>query len=619
MKCIPLVKLAQNVLSLPRLPIPSLEATAKRYRASLIPLQKGELGAQHLLRFETFLGNSAPAYQKQILEMDKAASEAGTYPYTYVESIMANARLSSRLPLEVNRNPGLVLKKGIKGTDGTQVGVAAAIAYGVARWIENLVRNGVEVVDPNVDLSPLETEFGRSLIPSKEKDAIHTTPLTELRHVIVLHDGHPYLVRVFDDNQKVLDRALIQKAFELILSITPDEDNTTPVTVLTAGSRALWGQTYQELISNAENAELLWLFHQSILVICLDSQAWGGDESLAVASALCGGTEEVENRCYDKHQAIVSADGQVAFNLESTTGGRAHWARWIDDVLGILAADAPSGVVSTSGVDGAQATQIMRHLDITYGKSFATHIRTARQEAKALVSNTEVRLLGLPYGSAQLAKMGVSADAFVQIVLHLARYMYHEKLCCTSEICPTTSFFHGATEVLRSATIEMLALVSRLAEMEKAQLIAAAAPEGSPSVQPSTRKEELREFVYKAARRHEELAAEAKCGQGVDRHLLALQHIADNNKDEDALAFFNDAVYKQINTFTLQTSQFTQPWLQYYSFGPATPNGYGLGYVLDEHEIRVSLSAFANSPSTDVVDLTAAINKAAGIVAGILS
>ncbi|CCW67376.1 unnamed protein product [Phytomonas sp. Hart1] len=191
--------------------------------------------------------------------------------------------------------------------------------------------------------------------------------------------------------------------------------------------------------------------------------------------------------------------------------------------------------------------------------------------------------------------------------------MLHEKLCCTSNVCPTTSFFHGSTEVLRSATIEMLALVSRVAEMEKERLIDTT-PEGSPSTKPFARKGELKEYIHNAARRHDELLEEARCGQGVDRHLLALHHLAEKNKDDDALSFFNDVVYKQMKTFTLESRQFSQPWLQYYSFGPATPNGYGIGYVIDEDEIRLSLSAFANSPSANVADLAAAITGAYQII-----
>ncbi|KPI87529.1 putative carnitine/choline acetyltransferase [Leptomonas seymouri] len=601
MKRIAASELQSNVLKLPRLPIPSITASMDGYCASLKALWSSDVTAPHLAKLDAFLLSSAPVLQKHLVEADKAAAEAGTAPHTYLETMMTQAALSSRLPLEVNMNASFVLQRTIPNTDHTQAGVASAMTHAIACWIQEVRTKGLQVPeDPSkqFDVSPLLTEFGRSLIPSKEADAIHTTPLGDLEHVIVLHDGHPYVVRIFDENKLVVDRRLIQKAFEFILSITPDLDNPAPAAVLTAGSRSVWGLAYQELIKIPENAEVLRLFRESAIVICLDGLKWGSNESLAEASALHGCKEELENRWFDKHQMIVSEDGQVAFNFESTVSDRVHWAKWIDDVLNILKGRGGSGV-STQGVDGAEVTAIVKPLSVTYGKSFVTHIRAARQEALSIVTDTEVHSIHIPYGRAQLSALKVEPDAFVQMCLQLAVHQMRNRLCSTTEACSTARFFHGKTELMHTATQEMLELATKLAQHQQDGEAAAALDTES--------KDALANLIRATSNRHVSLTAAAGRGDGFDRHLMALRHVAQNNGDKAALAFFEDELFAKTNNAVLATSELSMPWLRYYTFGPSNPNGYGLGYVIDDQEVRVSLSAFTNSPATNVSDMKSAL------------
>ncbi|GET90417.1 carnitine/choline acetyltransferase, putative [Leishmania tarentolae] len=601
MKRIIASELQSNVLRLPRLPIPSVAATMDGHCSSLRALWSPEVTAPHLAKMDAFVNSSAPVLQKHLVDADKAAVESGKAPFTYVEGLLAQSALNNRSPQEVNMNASFVLQQDISGVDRTQAGVASALTYGIACWIQELRTKGLSVpADPTrqYDVSPLLTEFGRSLIPSKETDLLHTTPLEKLSHIIVLHDGHPYMVRVFDEHQHVLDRKLIQKAFELILTITPDQDNTSPVSVLTAGSRAVWGQAYQELLKTPENAEVLRLFHESILVVCLDSTKWGNDESLAEASALHGSKEELENRWYDKHQMIVSEDGQVAFNFDRTASDRVHWAKWIGDVLAILNEKGTSGG-ATDGIDGTAVSRIVRHLSVTYGKSFVSHIRAARQEALAIVTDTEVHSIHLPCGRAKLSALKVNPDAFVQMCVQLAMYKMRNKLCSTTEVCSTAGFFHGTTELVHTSSEEMLALAKNLAQIQQDGEHAASLDTNS--------KEMLTKLIRATSDRHVALTTAASRGEGYDRHLMALRHVARINGDKAALAFFEDDLFLKTSRPMLSTSEFSQPWLRYYTFGPMQSNGYGLGYVIDEQEVRISLSAFTNSPATNVADLKAAL------------
>eukprot|EP00796_Vickermania_ingenoplastis_P000760 gene760-403_t len=559
--------LSENVLQLRSVPVPGLAATAQRYVDSLRAVKAIEAIPVHQAKLDAFLETAGRALQKQLEDGEREC--AG-----YAGRVLLDAQQRSRRPLEVERNPGVVLKKDcLEGcTDGTQAGVAAALIHGVACWIRDAVRDG----------------FGRSLVPSREKDTVQTMALEQLRHVIVLHDGHANLVRVLDDaGQRVEERRVIQRALEVILSTTPDEDNPAPVSVLTAGSRGLWGQAYGELVKTPENAETLRLFQEGILVVCLDSKSWAAEDGADVrgAAVLHGGQEEVENRWYDKHQVIVSADGQVGFNFESTASWMPHWCRWVEDVL--AAARAGDGAGSSgSAADAAAVSTLLRPLVVTYGKSFASHIRTARQEALALVSSAEGRGVSLPVGSKELSCVGVSGDAFIQLALHLAHHRRRGCLCPTSRVVSLCGFYGGLTDIARTATLEALQMCEAFKQNVKPGKGAAS----------TTKREEVCAMVRSAAARHEEVIRAAAGGEGVDRHIRILQRLAEKSHNEVGLSFFADPLYQTSTRFLMNTTELSRPWVRLVSVGPSDSRGCGIGYTIDTSQTRLHVVTAANSP-----------------------
>eukprot|EP00796_Vickermania_ingenoplastis_P000762 gene762-405_t len=575
--------LSENVLQLRSVPVPGLAATAQRYVDSLRAVKAIEAIPVHQAKLDAFLETAGRALQKQLEDGEREC--AG-----YAGRVLLDAQQRSRRPLEVERNPGVVLKKDcLEGcTDGTQAGVAAALIHGVACWIRDAVRDGVPLGGAAEDMAPLGTEFGRSLVPSREKDTVQTMALEQLRHVIVLHDGHANLVRVLDDaGQRVEERRVIQRALEVILSTTPDEDNPAPVSVLTAGSRGLWGQAYGELVKTPENAETLRLFQEGILVVCLDSKSWAAEDGADVrgAAVLHGGQEEVENRWYDKHQVIVSADGQVGFNFESTASWMPHWCRWVEDVL--AAARAGDGAGSSgSAADAAAVSTLLRPLVVTYGKSFASHIRTARQEALALVASAEGRGVSLPVGSKELSCVGVSGDAFIQLALHLAHHRRRGCLCPTSRVVSLCGFYGGLTDIARTATLEALQMCEAFKQNVKPGKGAAS----------TTKREEVCAMVRSAAARHEEVIRAAAGGEGVDRHIRILQRLAEKSHNEVGLSFFADPLYQTSTRFLMNTTELSRPWVRLVSVGPSDSRGCGIGYTIDTSQTRLHVVTAANSP-----------------------
>jgi Choline/Carnitine o-acyltransferase len=103
-----------------------------------------------------------------------------------------------------------------------------------------------------------------------------------------------------------------------------------------------------------------------------------------------------------------------------------------------------------------------------------------------------------------MKKCKVSPDAFIQMSFQLAYYRQHKKFSLTYEPAMTRLFRKGRTETIRSCTNESSAFV--LAMENK-----------------SSNETQRLELFEKACAKHQQLYLDSMYGQGVDRHLFALQ------------------------------------------------------------------------------------------------
>lgn len=239
-------------------------------------------------------------------------------------------------------------------------------------------------------------------------------------------------------------------------------------------------------------------------------------------------------------------------------------------------------------------------------------VAVATTSLTRLIDSVSLRAVNLkPWGKKEAKNVWkMSPDAFCQIAFHLAYFRLHGKVAPTYESCSTAAFWHGRTETIRSATNEMSALVHALPAV-----ITAAS---SPSVLSTEQKEKFAAMVRAAATRHVQLAKEAAQGQGVDRHLLALKEIVKSEKDSAGLEFFNDTLYEYGGTWLLSTSNVSQPFMDWFNFGPVTGDGYGIGYNILEEEIHIGVSCLSASSQANTESMRAALEIAAKDVAWIL-
>lgn len=180
--------------------------------------------------------------------------------------------------------------------------------------------------------------------------------------------------------------------------------------------------------------------------------------------------------------------------------------------------------------------------------------------------------------------MGFSPDAFVQMSFQAAYYVLYGHVECTYEPAMTKMFLHGRTEAVRSVTPESVLFVRKFCE----------------DISP----EEKLDYLRRACAKHTAITKECLNGQGQDRHLYALFRIWKNlidsaemsgeqkpAVDDELPAIFADEGWDTINHNVLSTSNCGNPSLRLFGFGPATPNGYGIGYIIKNDSITLCVSS----------------------------
>lgn len=145
---------------------------------------------------------------------------------------------------------------------------------------------------------------------------------------------------------------------------------------------------------------------------------------------------------------------------------------------------------------------------------------------------------------------------FAQMAYQLAYFRHHFGFASTYESCMTKHFYRGRTEAIRSVTNESCSF-------------ARAVVAGHDSA------DRLKALLAQAVAKHVARAGECRNGQGVDRHLYAMQCLAQSQGFTPAL--FQDAAWGVLGESVLSTSNVTHNILHMFGFGPVATQGYGIG------------------------------------------
>ncbi|CEN62658.1 Putative Carnitine acetyl transferase [Aspergillus calidoustus] len=635
--------------SLPKLPIPDLESTCRKYIDAVAPLQTPKEQEDTRAAVRDFLKSEGPVLQERL---QKYASSKTSY----IEQFWYDSYLNYDSPVVLNLNPFFLLEDDPTPARNNQVTRSASLVVSALSFVRAVRRE--ELSPDTVRGTPLcmyqySRLFGTARVPTDNGCVISQDPYA--KHIVVMCRGQFYWFDVLDANH---DQIMTEKDIAMNLEVILADAEQTPIQeaakgalgVLSTENRKVWSGLRDILTKDehSNNAEALNIVDTALFVLCLDDTEPHSMSDLC-ANMLCG-TNEVEkgvqvgtctNRWYDKLQIIVCKNGSAGINFEHTGVDGHTVLRFASDVYTdtilrfarTINGQAPSLWATTSPDPSKRdprsfgdVSPTPRKLEWDMAPELSIAIRFAESHLADLLQQHEFQVLDFKgYGKNFITSMGFSPDAFVQMAFQAAYYGLYGQVVNTYEPAMTKAFLHGRTEAIRTVTNETVDFLKTFWADNPA--------------------EEKVNSLRKAAEKHTATTKECSKGQGQDRHLYALYTLwqrsfdevpisADNSvedgsngytsplengsiggsprsssiSDVDGLsstssysrairtmpptpAIFSDPGWDRINNTILSTSNCGNPSLRHFGFGPTSADGFGIGYIIKDDSISICASS----------------------------
>ncbi|XP_015980819.1 carnitine O-palmitoyltransferase 1, muscle isoform [Rousettus aegyptiacus] len=592
--CVRLVSSGRPMLysfqtSLPKLPVPSVSDTIRRYLESVRPLLDDKEYHHKEALAKDFQNKMAPRLQKYlILKSWWATNYVSDWWEEYIY-------LRGRTPIMVNSNYYVMDFVLIKNTE-LQAARLGNVVHAMITYRRRLDREQIKPVMA-LGIVPMcsyqmERMFNTTRIPGKETDVLQH--LAESRHVAVYHKGRFFKVWLYEGSSLLKPRDLELQFQRILDDPSPPQPGEERLAALTAGGRVEWAQARQTFFSSGRNKASLDTIERAAFFVALDEECHCHDPTDDACLSLYGKAllhGNCCNRWFDKSfTLVVFKNGKMGLNTEHA---------WADaPIIGhlwefVLATDVfHLGYTDTGHCLGTPNAALPhpQRLQWDIPEQCQAVIERSYQVAKALADDVELYCFQfLSFGKGLIKKCRTSPDAFVQISLQLAHFRDRGKFCLTYEASMTRMFREGRTETVRSCTNESTAFVKAM-------------------VEGTHKKADLQSLFRKASEKHQNMYRLAMTGAGIDRHLFCLYVVS---KYLGVSSPFLAEVLSE--PWRLSTSQTTQFQIRMFDpnkypnhlapgggFGPVADDGYGVSYMIaGEDTIFFHISSKFSSSETN--------------------
>ncbi|KAM8709797.1 hypothetical protein ACLKA7_016577 [Drosophila subpalustris] len=580
--------------SLPRLPIPLLEKSCERFLAAVQPIVSADeyrQTQQVVAEFRQGIGMELHAKLKQRDEANKHTS--------YISQPWFDMYLADRVPLPLNYNPLVVLKNETRPEYQQQVVRATNVIISSLRFWRSLQAHKLEPeiyhMNPKktdtdsyrrwmsiapkafatyasyafkafpLDMSQYSRLFGTSRIPRIGKDELVLSP--DSKHILVMRRGNMYAMNVLDSSGYIESPSVILGRLKSIIDLDAQrEPASVPLGVLTSAQRDDWARSRAHFISSPKNADLLQREVDGAL-FCLsldgvDDGVYNDDNPAPLLKELLGGKST--NRWFDKSiSLLISADGTTSINFEHSWGDGVAVLRYLNEIVRDTTRQ-PYVSSSTPHTPADGDAHNVRSLNFEIDDKTRAAVETAYSKNASIMANLDMNVLKYPSLNKGICKRhGLSPDSIMQLSFQLAYRQAFQRYVGTYESCSTSAFRHGRTETMRPCTMATKAFCEAVLQPSQRQ----------PSAG------ELRAMIDKCSSVHGQLTKDAAMGQGFDRHLFALRHMA-QLEGLPQPALYETEAYRRINYNIISTSTLGADTVIAGCFGPVVKDGLGLGYSI---------------------------------------
>lgn len=544
--------------SLPRLPVPTLEETAKRYLRSVHPLLSKQEYTQTEKAVSEFLAPNSLGHtlQKRLVARredpkiknwiydwwNEAAYLAYRDPVVPYVSYFYSHRDDRK-----RRNPA---KR------------AAAITSSVLDFRKQVIEGTLEpeyMKKLPIAMSSYEYMFNCCRIPAKPADYPKQYTPNDHKYITVIRKNQFFKV-MHEVNGKELTTAELEQQFLRVYQLAED---TPAVGVMTTENRDTWTEMRDALIAqNPSNEAALQTIEASSFVVCLDEarpvtleerahQYWHGNGA---------------NRFFDKPlQFIINDNGTSGFMGEHSMMDGTPTHR-LNDYINMLIFNNKLDYDNPSVRSNLPEPTPIR-FDLS--PSNLEDIGRAQSHFTKVIGEHELKVQAYQgYGKGLIKKFKCSPDAYVQMIIQLAYHKFYGKNRPTYESAATRRFQQGRTETCRTVSEESVAFTDAMAN-----------PEATP--------EECRQKLQAAIKQHVAYISDASDGKGVDRHLFGLKKLL--KEGEQLPSIFSDPAFSYSSTWFISSSQLSSEYFNGYGWSQVVDEGWGIAYMINENSLQFNI------------------------------
>jgi carnitine O-acetyltransferase len=538
--------------SLPKLPVPTLEETAKRYLKSVHPLlseaefkttteavndfvKPGGVGSK--LQEKLLARREDPKHKNWIYEWwNDAAYLTYRDPVVPYVSYFYSHRDDRR-----RRNPA---KR------------AAAITTSVLEFKKQVDDGSLEpdyMKKLPISMESLQWMFNCSRIPARPKDYPQTYPPAEHKYFVAIRKNQFWKI-YHEADGKQLNTSELEQQFKKVYERA---ERSPAIGALTTENRDVWTDAREVLLkAHSSNAAALKTIEASSFVVCLDDAApvtleerahqyWHGDGA---------------NRWFDKPlQFIINDNGTSGFTGEHSMMDGTPTHRLNDYVNEQIFGNKLDFSNPEIRSNLPEPNPVKFHVD----KALQNEVDRAQKDFNEVIGQHELRVQAYQgYGKGLIKKFKCSPDAYVQMIIQLAYYKMYGKNRPTYESAATRRFQQGRTETCRSVSDDSVAFCRAIQDGEQSN-------------------EEIAAIFRKAVASHVEYISAASDGKGVDRHLFGLKKLV--AEGEELPAIFKDPAFGYSSTWRISTSQLSSEYFNGYGWSQVVDDGFGIAYMINEN------------------------------------
>ncbi|KPP61556.1 carnitine O-palmitoyltransferase 1, liver-like [Scleropages formosus] len=622
--------------SLPRLPLPSVKDTTKRYLETVRPLMDDEQYKRMEGLAKDFEKNLGPRLQWYLkLKSWWASNYVSDWweEYIYLRGrgpIMVNSNYYAMDFLYVfptslqaaragNSIHALMLYR--RKLDRAQIKPIYALGNTVplcsAQWermfntsripgLETGKRRALLMLQNTIPMCSAQYErmFNTSRIPGLDTDILQH--VNDSKHIIVYHKGRYFKVSMYYDGRLLRPREIEQQMERILADTSEPQPGEEMLAALTAGDRVPWAKARSTYFSKGKNKQSLDLVEKSAFFATLDDTEQRYEADNPVRSLDRYAKSLLHGKCYDRwfdksFNLIIYKNGTMGLNAEHS---------WADaPVIGhlwehVLSLDPIKlGYTEDGHCKGDIHTSLPKPQRLQWDIPLACQdvISSSFVVAKTLADDVDSHIIPFSnFGKGLIKKCKLSPDAFIQIALQLAHFRDKGTFCLTYEASMTRLFREGRTETVRSCTNESCDFVRSMMKDDTVGARSSSMSENMPErdavmlphvLVSCPQREQRLKLLRIAAEKHQQLYRLAMTGKGIDRHLFCLYVVSKYLGVESPFL-------KEVELFDL--ARHPERASSGGGFGPVADDGYGVSYIiLGEQLINFHISSKLSSPETD--------------------